>query len=458
MSIKIGKNITSLTVQRNLGESSRTVADLYEKLASGQRITRASDDAAGLAIKSSLEVNSRIFGQAVRNLNDGISVASVADAALRTLSDIVQRQLELAEQSANGSYSTIQRQALNEESRTLRDEYNRVLATTQFNGVHLFSGSSGKIQLQDGIGSTGTLDLTLRDTVSANQVTAGPGYTSTFTHTVGEINFDLALSDLGLYSVGIWAGDFNGDGFDDLVVGINSPAQDEIQVGLYQSNGDGTFAFKSNFILGPASTWVADLTVGFGDVDGDGDTDIALGYDFGSGTQETFLRNNSNTTFASQVAGGGAITKVFQDSVMGDFNGDGFEEGAAFITNTIEAELRDTVTTVTQSLQSFTQDTFSILSQASARTAIESLTTQLSTLTTARGKIGAGMSRIESALRTAQSRRDLTNQAASRIGDFDVASGAAELTRTAVLQNSAQAILAQANQDPQIVLSLLASF
>src|SRR6185312_14819206 len=101
MTITIGSNIPSLRAQRGLDQATRQLASAYEQLSSGQRINDAGDDAAGLAIADSLRAKGAVLTQAVRNVNDGTSYLNIAEGALKALSDITQRQLELAEQSAN---------------------------------------------------------------------------------------------------------------------------------------------------------------------------------------------------------------------------------------------------------------------------------------------------------------------------------------------------------------------
>ena len=99
--IKFGANLVSLGVQRNLAQSSAELGATSERLASGQRINRASDDAAGLAIASSLNINRRIFNQGIRNLNDGFSFINIADSAISEITDLVIRIEELAIQASN---------------------------------------------------------------------------------------------------------------------------------------------------------------------------------------------------------------------------------------------------------------------------------------------------------------------------------------------------------------------
>ena len=100
-SIRIASNLASLNAQRRLGEASSQLGKVSERLSSGLRINRAADDAAGLAISESLKTDQRVFGQGVRNLNDGISLLSIADSTLETLSNISVRMKELAEQASN---------------------------------------------------------------------------------------------------------------------------------------------------------------------------------------------------------------------------------------------------------------------------------------------------------------------------------------------------------------------
>ena len=110
-SITINSNIAALNAQRRLGQSTQSLRDTFSRLSSGLRINKASDDAAGLAIAESLKVDERVFNQAIQNANDGISALSIAEGSLDALQNITTRQLELAEQAANGVNSLEQRQA-----------------------------------------------------------------------------------------------------------------------------------------------------------------------------------------------------------------------------------------------------------------------------------------------------------------------------------------------------------
>ena len=133
---------------------------MYERLASGARINRASDDAAGIAIADRLGTNARLYAVAGRNVNDGISVVNIASAALTNQTGILTRLAELAEQSANGTFSDNQRGALSKEYRALLAEYARIGDTTEFNGVKLLRGSrtDGIASFAIQVGVTSTLN------------------------------------------------------------------------------------------------------------------------------------------------------------------------------------------------------------------------------------------------------------------------------------------------------------
>ena len=141
MAISLGSNISSLQAQRRLSNSTDQLSSVFERLSSGQRINKASDDAAGLAIADSLRADQRIATVAIRNANDGISTIAIADSALGQIGNVLSRLAELAEQSANGVYSTSQRSALSNEFVALASEIERIATTTEFNGVTLLSGA-----------------------------------------------------------------------------------------------------------------------------------------------------------------------------------------------------------------------------------------------------------------------------------------------------------------------------
>lgn len=285
MAITIGNNIASLQAQRRLGIATNSLQDTFERLSSGQRINKAADDAAGLAIADSLRADQRIASVAIRNANDGISVVAIADGALAQISSVLTRLAELSEQSANGVFSTQQRSALQNEFSALGSEIERIAETTTFNGVKLLSGGSA---------------ITLQ-------------------------------------------------------VGFNSGSTSQIQI----TNVQGTLQ--------------------------------ALG-----------------------LASGG--TSVLTYSISGA---------------SIEA------------------------GQSASRAALDAINGAIGSLSQTRGNLGAAESRLRVAINNLSVARENFAAAESRIRDVDVASEAAELTRLSILQQAGAAVLAQANQQPSLAISLL---
>lgn len=141
MSIRIFTNLTSLNAQRILGINNDRLAQSIERVSSGLRINRASDDAGGLAIAESLRSDIRVLRQGLRNLNDGISLTNVAEAGLNAQSDILIRMRELAAQSASGTITDPERANLQLELVQLRNEIDRISNATEFNGQSLLDGS-----------------------------------------------------------------------------------------------------------------------------------------------------------------------------------------------------------------------------------------------------------------------------------------------------------------------------
>ncbi|MFN7043099.1 MAG: flagellin hook IN motif-containing protein, partial [Acidovorax temperans] len=182
MASTINTNVASLTAQRNLGMSQTSLNTSIQRLSSGLRINSAKDDAAGLAISERFTSQIRGLNQAVRNANDGISLAQTAEGALKASGDILQRVRELAVQSANASNSAGDRQALQQEVGQLVSELDRISQTTEFNGSKLLDGTFGTQQFQVGANANQTIvaaTANLRTSVYGNnQNSAAAGVAS----------------------------------------------------------------------------------------------------------------------------------------------------------------------------------------------------------------------------------------------------------------------------------------
>ena len=155
MAISINSNLASVRGQRMMGSASEQLNRTYERLSSGQRINRAADDAAGLAIAESLRINQRIASVGIRNAQDGVSTIAIADGALSSITQILGRLAELAQQGGNGAYSATQRSALQEEFSSLGSEVERIAVTTTYNGISLLSGNQ-QINFQVGFDAAST--------------------------------------------------------------------------------------------------------------------------------------------------------------------------------------------------------------------------------------------------------------------------------------------------------------
>ncbi|EJL6612492.1 flagellin [Vibrio cholerae] len=153
MTINVNTNVSAMTAQRYLTKATGELNTSMERLSSGNRINSAKDDAAGLQISNRLTAQSRGLDVAMRNANDGISIAQTAEGAMNESTSILQRMRDLALQSANGTNSASERQALNEESVALQDELNRIAETTSFGGRKLLNGSFGEASFQIGSSS-----------------------------------------------------------------------------------------------------------------------------------------------------------------------------------------------------------------------------------------------------------------------------------------------------------------
>ena len=163
MGFRINTNILSLQGQRSLIKTSKAMAKALERLASGSRINRSGDDAAGMAVSEGLNAQVRGIRMAIRNANDAIGFVQTADGALGEITNIVQRLRELAIESSNGVISNLDRGHLNTEAQALLDEFNRIARQTDFNGVKLLDGSFSTKDLQVGPNQGDVISFSIGD-------------------------------------------------------------------------------------------------------------------------------------------------------------------------------------------------------------------------------------------------------------------------------------------------------
>ncbi|CAE6889721.1 flagellin [Vibrio alginolyticus] len=178
MAVNVNTNVAAMTAQRYLNSANSAQQTSMERLSSGFKINSAKDDAAGLQISNRLNVQSRGLDVAVRNANDGISIAQTAEGAMNETSNILQRMRDLSLQSANGSNSKADRVAIQEEVTALNDELNRIAETTSFGGNKLLNGTHGTKSFQIGSDNGEAVMLQLKDMRSDNKMMGGVSYQS----------------------------------------------------------------------------------------------------------------------------------------------------------------------------------------------------------------------------------------------------------------------------------------
>ena len=188
MTMTINTNVNSLNAQRNLGSSQASLATSMQRLSSGLRINTARDDAAGLAIADRMNAQIKGISVAVRNANDGISLAQTAEGALSTVTDVLQRMRELAVQAQNGSNGTSDRANLDTEYQQLSAEITRIAAQTKFNGTAIVGSGTLANTFQVGANNGDTLTIT-----TSTITTVGGGLTTSALASTAVAALDTAL-------------------------------------------------------------------------------------------------------------------------------------------------------------------------------------------------------------------------------------------------------------------------
>jgi len=390
----INTNIMSMNAQRNLSSSQGALATSMQRLSSGLRVNSAKDDAAGMAIAERMNTQVRGLNVAARNANDGISLAQVAEGALGKVGDMLQRMRELAVQAANASNSASDRTALNAEVQQLKDEVQRVATTTKFNGQRLLDGSFANQSFQVGANAGEKIDVAS----IANAQLSAMGNVATSTVTVTGI--DAALG-AGPFAATAATG----------VLTINGKSGTAVDIGPLAAAT--TAAERRNQVIEAinkisAQTGVSATLSG---------SDLVL-----QGTAE----GTWNGTFTT--AGTGVAATI------------GFGAGAA----------PAAVAGSTGALSSL-----NVSSIAGATAALSQIDSALDSINSSRASLGALQSRFENAVSNINIQGENLSAARGRIVDADFAKETSSLSRAQILQQAGTAMVAQANQAPQGVLSLL---
>lgn len=506
MALRINYNQVSLSAQRSLGSTQGQFASAIERLSSGLRINRASDDSAGLAVSEKLKNQVRGLNQAQRNAQDAVSLLQTAEGALNETHSLLARMRELAVQSANDTLSNNDRAHLQNEVNQLVSEIDRIAASTQYNKIALLnkdsavtlhnsgdalqfhigantnlvsgtaSTSSGDNALQFSIGAARSQDLGDVKLLSELGVTGSIEKTFTVGGSIIKYNpsvdtvFDVrdAINDASGTS-GVTASVTGGK----LVLASNAAfaitgdtGNLVSALGLPASGAPGTIS---------GSSTVADVTGSTGsfyiDDNGGNGTSRTVNYsgamtlDALASAMQTALRATSETTATVTVVGGAfkfqnviGSNVILDPSTPTEFGitspllmGTTTASTMVTIRNTASSS---TLTGVT-SISSSTDGTLDVASQTSANASISLLDAAIEDVSTSRGQIGSMQNRLESVINSLGVASENTAAANSRIRDADVAQAVSEMTRTQILQQATMAVLAQANQSPQSVLELL---
>ncbi|PSD47754.1 flagellin [Stenotrophomonas maltophilia] len=407
----INTNTMSLNAQRNLSTSGSSLATTIQRLSSGSRINSAKDDAAGLAISERFGTQIRGTDVAIRNANDGISLAQVAEGSLTEIGNNLQRIRELAVQASNATNSSSDRKALQAEVTQLKSEIDRVAKQSEFNGTKLLDGSfsSQLFQVGANAGQAIAIDKTVDATVaklgtssfkSAAMASIGatpPTARSQISGTVSVKGADGTVSTVDLGKVEVAAGASEADFNRAAVTAVNSKLG---ETGVLASISDDG---KS-------------ITL----------TQVKAGGD---------LADGATTTAAGTVA----LSHAAWDDTTGAWS---TTKTAAFAVSGTAAKTENVVD-------------LDVSSVAGAQKALSLVDEALGSINSTRADLGAIQNRFTSVVANLQTSTENLSASRSRIKDTDFAKETAELTRTQILQQAGTAMLAQANQVPQGVLSLL---
>jgi flagellin len=400
----INTNTISLNAQRNLSTNSASLATTIQRLSSGLRINSARDDAAGLAISERFTTQIRGLNQAARNANDGISLAQVAEGSLGEVGNNLQRIRELAVQSANATNSASDRIALNAEVRQLVSEVDRVARQSEFNGTKLLDGSFTAQLFQ--VGANAGQAIAITETADARASALGGAVFDTLTAAAVASGTATARTTIS----GITVTDSLG------VVTSIDPVQ--IDIGDTAAQITGKIAAAINAKIGDTGLYAEQSTT----------TPTTL--TFSSVRQSV----NASGAFAGYSVAYGTLSSTTAGVTLGT---------------------APAANTVAPAGNPFFLDELDITTVVGAGRALSIVDLSLTTVNGGRADLGAIQNRFQSVVANLTTSSENLTASRSRIRDADYAKETAELTRTQILQQAGTAMLAQANQIPQNVLSLL---
>ena len=427
VALRIGSNILSQTIQRNLSRSSEALSTASTRLSSGQRINSASDDAAGLSIAMRLDTDRILTRTAQKNISDGISVISIIEAGLSSQKEILFRMAELAEQSANGTYSNQQRAVIQKEYSALMDEFDRIGESVEFNGIKLLRNrQSETVKLMAGI--TGA-DSSLLEVAALNSHRYSGRY-----DLQSDYNADNNFIDFDdLYILGGFAGS---------PLSYLESASDPSGLPRYASVTVPNTSGNQTTIRFSLSRTLSDFN------DGRPNAELPV---TPIGVEAIY--------FAEDDKGGRLAPQIitFDPSLQALRLSGILDNGASF---TLDLDLSgidySSVDIPSGNLGAPSNiGLTNIETRFSAMYALDTIQTRVSDVSGVEGRIGAVGSRLRVAQAVLAASGENLAAASSRIKDADIAAESSSLVRTQILQQTSAALLGQANLSPLIALRLL---
>ncbi|MDC0611055.1 flagellin [Vibrio sp.] len=365
MAVNVNTNVSAMTAQRYLNAATKAQNTSMERLSSGFKINSAKDDAAGLQISNRLNVQSRGLDVAVRNANDGISIAQTAEGAMDETTSILQRMRDLSLQSANGSNSKSERVAIQEEVTALNDELNRVAETTSFGGNKLLNGTFGTKSFQIGADNGEAVMLNLNDMRSDNIGMGGMSYKAengkdkNWTVQAGSNDLQIDLTDTNGEPQTINISAKEGDDIEELATYINGQT-DMVKASVDEDGKLQVFA-GTNKVSGPVSFsggLAGELNIGPGKADTVDTIDVTT---VGGAQQSVGIIDSALKYVDSHRAELGAFQNRFNHAIN---NLDNINENV----NASKSRIKDTdfakETTALTKSQILSQASSSVLAQA----------------------------------------------------------------------------------------------
>jgi flagellin len=481
----INTNINSLTAQRNLGSSQASLATSMQRLSSGLRINSAKDDAAGLAISERMSSQIRGANQAARNANDGISLAQTAEGDLAQIGNNLQRMRELAVQSANATNTASDRSALDGEVQALSAEIDRTASNSSFNGNKLLDGTFASQKFQVGANATAADQINVSSITSAR--TSALGQFNGFNNaSLGTVTGSTTPSTLTITPVGASAVTVASVGNDakSIAAAINSAGVQGLTATAAATSAVGTNGTATTTTAGTATFTLNGVNiavaVGTNQATSQANTLAAINaqsantgvtaVDSGSGLTLTAADGRNIATTAIVLSGGAAATTAADLGLTGTVSapaGAAITKTAA-VSATYVAPSGTAVSSITISgaglgagtaanvgLTGTAISAIDVKTAASATTALGAIDAAISGVNTSRAALGALQNRFTSVVTSLQTTSENLSASRSRIQDADFAAETANLSRAQILQQAGTAMVAQANQLPQGVLSLL---